>query len=90
MLGDEAKAAAVEADYTTAPLSPRERAMLDYAVKLTRRPRAVSEQDVHLLRASGLGDDEVLDVCQVTAYFNFVNRLAEGLGVELEGYWEGE
>ncbi len=61
--------------------------MLDYAAKLTARPGEMQEQDVHALRAAGLGDDEVLDVCQVAAYYNFVNRLADGLGVELEAYW---
>ncbi len=62
--------------------------MLDYVAKLTARPAEMQEQDVHALRAAGLGDDEVLDVCQVAAYYNFVNRLADGLGVELEAYWE--
>ena len=63
--------------------------MLDYVAKLTARPAEMQEQDVHALRAAGLGDDEVLDVCQVAAYYNFVNRLADGLGVELEAYWGG-
>lgn len=44
--------------------------------------------DVAALRTAGLKDDEILDVCQVTSYFNYVNRLADGLGVELEEYWE--
>ncbi len=61
--------------------------MLDYVAKLTAHPAEMREQDVHALRAAGLGDDEVLDVCQVAAYYNFVNRLADGLGVELEAYW---
>ncbi len=61
--------------------------MLDYAVKLTSSPADMRQEDVELLRSSGLGDDEILDVCQVTAYYNFVNRMAQGLGVELEDYW---
>lgn len=44
--------------------------------------------DVDTLREAGLDDAEILDVCQVTAYYNYVNRLADGLGVELEWYWE--
>jgi alkylhydroperoxidase family enzyme len=44
--------------------------------------------DVDTLREAALDDAEILDVCQVTAYFNYVNRLADGLGVELERYWE--
>lgn len=70
-----------------APLSARERALLDYAVKLTRAPNAMTADDVAVLRRAGLSDAEVLDVCQVAAYYNYVNRLADGLGVELEDYW---
>ncbi len=80
----------MEHDFRTAPLSPRERAILEYAVKLTATPSAMSEQDVMALRAVGLSDGEILDVCQVTAYYNYVNRLADGLGVELEPYWAEE
>jgi len=61
--------------------------MLDYAVKLTRAPESVSERDVERLREVGLTDGEILDTCQVVAYYNFVNRMAQGLGVELEEYW---
>jgi uncharacterized peroxidase-related enzyme len=89
-LQDEAKAVAIEADYATAQLSDRERAILDYAVKLTRTPGAMAESDVDTLRAAGLEDDEILDVCQVAAYYNYANRLADGLGIELEAYWGEE
>lgn len=58
--------------------------MVEYAVKLTRKPTSVTEQDIHALRAAGLEDDEILDACQIIAYYNFVNRMADGLGVELE------
>lgn len=61
--------------------------MLAYAVKLTREPASVDEQDVRGLRAAGFDDTAVLDICQVTAYYNYVNRLADGLGVELEERW---
>ena len=47
----------------------------------------MTRDDVDALRDAGLGDAEILDVCQVTAYYAFVNRLADGLGVELEGHW---
>ena len=46
------------------------------------------EADVERLRDAGLRDAEILDVCQITAYYAYVNRLADGLGVELEAYWE--
>jgi len=76
---------AIEEDYREADLSPRERAILDYAVKLTLRPTEMQRSDVEGLRGAGLSDGECLDVCQVTSYYNYVNRLADGLGVELEG-----
>jgi uncharacterized peroxidase-related enzyme len=62
--------------------------MLDYAVKLTHEPQAMSESDVATLRSAGFDDTAILDIAQVAAYFAFVNRLADGLGVELEPYWD--
>ena len=64
--------------------------MLDYTVKLTREPWAMVEADVEALRAAGWSDAAILDVNQVTGYYAFVNRLADGLGVELEDFWEEE
>ncbi len=75
---------AIQEDYRGADLSPRERAILDYAVKLTLRPSVMQRSDVEGLRETGLSDAEILDVCQVTSYYNYVNRLADGLGVDLE------
>ena len=79
--------AALAEDYRTAPLSAADRAMLDYAVKLTREPWAMKSADVTLLREAGFDDTAILDIAQVSAYFAYVNRLADGLGIELEGYW---
>ncbi len=72
-------------------LSERHQAMIAYAVKLTRNSSAVREDDVELLRAAGLADDDILDLVLVISYFNFVNRIANGLGVsfdptEMSGY----
>jgi len=61
--------------------------MLDYAVKLTLTPADIGEEDVQRLRHEGFDDSGILDICQVTAYYNYVNRLADGLGVELEDFW---
>jgi uncharacterized peroxidase-related enzyme len=61
--------------------------MVDYALHLTRAPGAMRESDVARLRDAGFDDAAVLDIAQVTAYYNYVNRLADGLGVELEDYW---
>ena len=58
--------------------------MLDYAVKLTRQPQEITAADVQSLREAGFEDRAIHDICAITAYFGFVNRIADGLGVELE------
>ena len=58
--------------------------MLDYAAKLTLTPQAVTRDDAEGLRALGFGDRAIHDICSITAYFAFVNRIADGLGVEME------
>lgn len=58
--------------------------MLDYAVKLTVAPAEVRQADVEALRVSGFDDRGIHDICAITAYFAFVNRIADGLGVEME------
>lgn len=62
--------------------------MLSYAEKLTRTPWEMTAGDVEKLREEGFSDAAILDINQITGYFNFVNRLADGLGVELEPYWK--
>ena len=62
--------------------------MLAYAEKLTKEPWTMVEEDVKALREAGFSDSAILDINQVTGYYAFVNRLADGLGVELEKYWE--
>ncbi len=61
--------------------------MLDYAVKLTKTPWEMEPEDVDKLRGEDFSDAAILDINQITGYYNFVNRLADGLGVELESYW---
>ncbi len=85
-MNDETLVAQIKEDYTQANLSPADRAMLDYAAKLTRAPASVSEADVQALREAGFDDRAILDIAQITAYFAFVTRLADGLGVTLEDY----
>ena len=58
--------------------------MLRYVQKLTRTPAEMNREDVESLRLAGFADAAILDICQVAAYYAFVNRLADGLGVELE------
>ncbi len=74
----------VISNYTRAAISPAERALLDFAVKLTVEPWAMEETDMARLRAAGWSDRAILDLSLVVAYFAFVNRLAHGLGVQLE------
>ena len=71
-------------DYKKADLQPADRAMLNYAVKLTHSPYEILEADVNALRSRGFDDRAIHDICAITAYYAFVNRIANGLGVELE------
>ena len=64
--------------------------MLEYVCKLTRTPGEMDSADVDALRAVGFDDRAVLDICQVASYYNYVNRLADGVGVELEPSWQGK
>ena len=68
----------------TAPLPPDDRAIVDYALKLTRAPRAMTRADVEALRGHGCSDALIFEIAFTTAYFNYTNRVAEGLGVEPE------
>ena len=77
--------AALSADYTSADLSSADREMLNYAVKLTQDPSAITAADIAALRSALFDDRAIHDICAITAYFAFVNRIADGLGVELEG-----
>ena len=63
---------------------PEDAALCAYAVKLTRTPSAMAEADVSELRAAGLDDVAVHDAIQVVAYFNYINRIADAVDVELE------
>jgi len=77
-------------------LSDRERAMIDWASKLTNSPDSMTESDVAALRSAGLDDRAILDLAQCVGYFNYVNRVVTGLGVEFgkeegaAGQWPDE
>ncbi|QFT90545.1 hypothetical protein FIU87_18025 [Bacillus sp. THAF10] len=71
-------------NYLEVSLDQKTKAILDYAVKLTKKPHSIRDEDVENLRFNGCSDQEILDICQIASYFNFVNRMAEGLGVKLE------
>jgi len=74
----------VKKDYTTAPLNSVDRALCDHAIKLTRTPWLITRDDVDRLRALGLTDRAINDATQVISFFNYINRVADGLGVDLE------
>ncbi len=74
-------------DYRQAPLDAKTRALLDYAFQLAREPWAMAAEDISKLRAAGWSDAAILDLNLVASYFAFVNRIADGLGVELERRW---
>jgi uncharacterized peroxidase-related enzyme len=84
LIHDQALYAQIREDYTQANLSTADRAMLDYASKLTLTPAAITRKDIQALRDAGFEDRAILDIAQITAYFAFVNRTADGLGVALE------
>jgi len=69
-------------DYQSVDLPDKRRHMLDYVFKLTKTPYDVKKEDVEELQKSGFSDENILNINLVTSYFNFVNRIALGLGVE--------
>lgn len=73
-------------DHTTLDLTSRERALLDYAARLTRTPWDMERSHLEAMRQAGLSDRDILDANLTVAYFAYVNRLAQGLGVEVEPY----
>jgi uncharacterized peroxidase-related enzyme len=81
---DEELAAALRRDYTQAPLSAADRALLDYAAKLTRAAYQVTPSDLERLRAVGFDDRAILQINLIASWFNYINRVADGLGV---GRW---
>jgi uncharacterized peroxidase-related enzyme len=74
----------LEKDYTTAPITKQERAMLDYAVKITRDATKVWKDDHAKLRALGFDDQAILQITLIAAWFNYINRVADALGVGRE------
>ena len=71
-------------DYRAADLSAADRAMLDYAAKLARHPETMTAEDVQTLRRVGFDDVGIHDIAQVVGLFSYYNRLADGLGIDLE------
>ena len=75
---------ALEKDYTTAPITQQERVMLDYVVKLTRDATKIWKDDHERLRAAGFDDKAILQITLIASWFNYINRVADALGVGRE------
>ena len=69
-------------------LEPPDRAMLDYVAKLSLTPSTVERADVERLRAEGFDDDAILEINQITGFFAWCTRTVQGLGIELEEFWD--
>ena len=72
---------ALEDDYAKAPLSPQDRVMLDYVVQVTKDATRITPADHDRLRAVGFDDRGILQITLITAWFNYINRVADALGV---------
>ncbi len=74
----------MKTDWRTAPLTAADLALCTWAEKLTRTPAACTAADLIPLRAAGFDDTAIHDAAQAISYFNYINRVADGLGVDLE------
>ncbi len=72
---------ALEDDYTTAPISAQDRVMLDYVVQLTRDATCIGPAHHDGLRATGFDDRAILQITLIASWFNYINRVADALGV---------
>ena len=83
-LDESLKKALKDGDWRDAQLSERERAMLAYVEKLTKHAYRVTREDLDVLRAQGFNDQAILQINMIASYFNYINRVADGLGVGKE------
>ena len=76
--------AALEDDYRKAPISEQEKVMLDYVVQITRDATRISPADHERLRSVGFDDKAILQITLIASWFNYINRVADALGVGRE------
>ena len=81
---DKELVGALEKDYTTAPITPQERVMIEYVVKLTKDATKVWKNDIEGLRKAGFDDQGILQITLIASWFNYINRVADALGVGRE------
>jgi len=87
LLKDDDLVGRIREDFRTAGLDAKRLAMLEYAEKLTLTPNKMERSDVDRLRAEGFSDGDILAIAEVTAYYAYVNRIADGLGVQVEDWF---
>ena len=75
---------ALQRDYTTAPITAQEHVMVDYVVKLTKDATKIWKDDHDRLRAAGFDDKAILQITLIASWFNYINRVADALGVGRE------
>ena len=78
---DQELVAALEEDYRNAPITEQEKVMLDYVVQITRDATRISPADHERLRAAGFDDKGILQITLIASWFNYINRVADALGV---------
>ena len=76
---------ALRRDYTTAPITEAERVMLDYVVQLTKDAVKITPQHHERLREAGFDDTAILQITLIASWFNYINRVADALGVGRKG-----
>ena len=81
---DQELVEALEKDYTTAPITAQERVMVDYVVKVTKDATKVWKDDLDRLRSVGFDDRGILQITLIASWFNYINRVADALGVGRE------
>jgi len=81
---DKELVAALDKDYTTAPITSQERVMLDYVVMVTRDATKVRKDDIEAVRTAGFDDRGILQITLIASWFNYINRVADALGVGRE------
>ena len=81
---DETLVAAISKDFRTAPISDRDRVMLEYVETLTKDATRIGRSDHEKLRAAGFDDKGILQITLIASWFNYINRVADALGVGRE------
>lgn len=89
-VADPTVADRIAVDWRTAGLDPIDAGLCEYTEKLTRAPASIGPDDIAALRAVGLDDKGISSATQVIAYFNYINRIADGLGIAMEDWLEDD